>query len=116
MRHQVRAFKAGRTAHLSLDRPEALHALTLDMCLEMTEALLAWRADPEVELVILDHAEGRGFCAGDDVRIGENDTVSANDESRADAGGCLIAALLSEEEVVAGDALDGLGLHRDDGR
>ena len=32
----------------------------------MTAALLAWRDDPEVKAVILDHAEGRGFCAGGD--------------------------------------------------
>jgi enoyl-CoA hydratase len=33
----------------------------------MTEALTAWRDDPAIEAVILDHAEGRGFCAGGDI-------------------------------------------------
>lgn len=37
------------------------------MCLDMTEALLGWRDDHGVEAVMLDHAEGRGFCAGGDV-------------------------------------------------
>jgi enoyl-CoA hydratase len=35
----------------------------------LTEALMAWRADPAVELVLLDHAGDRGFCAGGDIRM-----------------------------------------------
>jgi enoyl-CoA hydratase len=57
----------GRVGRIRLARPKAIHALTHDMCLAMTEALLAWRDDPSVEAVLLDHAEGRGFCAGGDV-------------------------------------------------
>jgi enoyl-CoA hydratase len=52
---------------LSLNRPQALHALTIGMVHEMTPALLAWRSDPAVHTVIVDHAEGRGFCAGGDI-------------------------------------------------
>lgn len=63
----VLTFKEGRVGRIRLSRPKALHALTTDMCKAMTEALLAWRADPEVEAVLIDHAEGRGFCAGGDV-------------------------------------------------
>jgi enoyl-CoA hydratase len=55
---------AGR---VSLNRPRALHALTHAMCEAIAQALLAWRDDPAVELVVLDHANGRGFCAGGDV-------------------------------------------------
>lgn len=54
---------------LSLNRPKAIHALTVEMDHAMTEALLAWRDDPEVEVVILDHAEGRGFCSGGDINL-----------------------------------------------
>ena len=35
----------------------------------MTQALLAWREDPAVELVMFDHAGERGFCAGGDIRM-----------------------------------------------
>jgi enoyl-CoA hydratase len=52
---------------IRLNRPKAIHALTTRMCEVMSEALLAWRADPTVEVVLIDHAEGRGFCAGGDV-------------------------------------------------
>jgi enoyl-CoA hydratase len=37
------------------------------MVLAMTASLIEWLHDPQVEAVIIDHAEGRGFCAGGDV-------------------------------------------------
>jgi enoyl-CoA hydratase len=54
---------------ITLNRPQALHALTTNMCRLMIEALLAWRDDPAVELVMIDHAGERGFCAGGDIRM-----------------------------------------------
>ncbi|HEX4180536.1 MAG TPA: enoyl-CoA hydratase/isomerase family protein, partial [Caulobacteraceae bacterium] len=54
---------------LTLNRPGALHALNLGMCQAMTEALLAWRADPGVRAVLIDHSGERGFCAGGDIRM-----------------------------------------------
>ena len=52
---------------LRLNRPKAIHALTTEMCETMSEALLRWRTDSNIECVLIDHAEGRGFCAGGDV-------------------------------------------------
>lgn len=57
----------GPLGRIRLNRPRAIHALTRDMCVAMSEALLAWAEDPAVEAVVIDHAEGRGFCAGGDV-------------------------------------------------
>ena len=40
------------------------------MCEAMIEALLETGAPtPQVEAVLIDHAEGRGFCAGGDIRM-----------------------------------------------
>ncbi|MGG9078635.1 enoyl-CoA hydratase/isomerase family protein, partial [Escherichia coli] len=61
--------KEGPVGRIRLNRPKALHALTTDMCAAMLTALDAWRADPAVEAVVIDHAEGRGFCAGGDIRM-----------------------------------------------
>ncbi len=62
--------KQGKAGRLTLNRPKALHSLNAEMCTTMTKALLDWQEDDEVELVIVDHAEGtRGFCAGGDVRM-----------------------------------------------
>ena len=61
--------KNGRVGHISLNRPKVIHSLNLDMCLAMTEALLEWRDDDSVEAIIIDHSEGRGFCAGGDIAM-----------------------------------------------
>lgn len=57
-------------ARITLNRPQALHALSTHMCANMIQALLAWRDDASVHVVLLDHAPGtRGFCAGGDIRM-----------------------------------------------
>jgi enoyl-CoA hydratase len=67
MTSEVLTPREGAAGILSLNRPKALHALTLDMVHAMTAALVGWRDDPEVQAIIIDHAEGRGFCAGGDI-------------------------------------------------
>jgi enoyl-CoA hydratase len=71
----------GGVGRLRLNRPRAIHALTREMCEAMSEALLAWRTDPKIKAVVIDHAEGRGFCAGGDVvmlaRSGAADAADA---------------------------------------
>ncbi|HET9810436.1 MAG TPA: enoyl-CoA hydratase/isomerase family protein [Sphingomicrobium sp.] len=68
---------------LRLNRPKAIHALTTEMCQAMSEALLRWRTDSSIEAVVIDHAEGRGFCAGGDVvmlaKSGEGDAHKARE-------------------------------------
>src|SRR4051794_24489818 len=70
-----------RVGRIRLNRPKAIHALTTAMCQVMSEALLKWRADTGIVAVIVDHAEGRGFCAGGDVvmiaRSGNEDAADA---------------------------------------
>jgi enoyl-CoA hydratase len=57
----------GGLGRIRLNRPKAIHALTREMCEAMSEALLRWRRDSNIKAVLIDHAEGRGFCAGGDV-------------------------------------------------
>lgn len=59
----------GKVGRITLNRPQAIHALNTNMIALMTEALLAWRDDPGVELVLIDHSGERGFCAGGDIRM-----------------------------------------------
>lgn len=58
-----------KTGRLRLNRPKALHALTTAMCEDATGALLSWRDAGDVEAILIDHADGRGFCAGGDIRM-----------------------------------------------
>jgi enoyl-CoA hydratase len=77
----VRAFDEGAAGRLSLNRPKALHALNLEMVQATTRAMVRWRDNPAIRVVLIDHAEGRGFCAGGDVvaiatSVGEHDGVA----------------------------------------
>ena len=67
MTTEILARMTGQIGHLSLNRPKALHALTLDMVRAMIAALAGWCDDPAVGAVVIDHSEGRGFCAGGDI-------------------------------------------------
>ena len=66
----------GAVGHISLNRPKALHALTLEMCHAMSAALSEWSQDDAIEAVIIDHAEGRGFCAGGDIAFLRNSALN----------------------------------------
>ncbi len=58
----------GRAGRITLNRPQALNALTYPQVQAMTAALNAWRTDQTVHLVLLDGAGDRALCAGGDVR------------------------------------------------
>ena len=75
---EVLIRREGSTGILSLNRPAALHALTIGMCHAMAAALREWRDDPAVHAVIVDHAEGRGFCAGGDIAYLRESVLSDN--------------------------------------
>ena len=57
---------------LTLNRPKALNALSLEMIRAIAAQLLAWREDPQVGAVLLRGANREGkapaFCAGGDIR------------------------------------------------
>jgi enoyl-CoA hydratase len=66
----------GHAGIISLNRASALHALTLPMVHAMTEALTKWAKSRKVKCVIIDHAEGRGFCAGGDIAFLRNSALN----------------------------------------
>ncbi len=62
--HIRREKFAGR---ITLNRPEALNALTYDMCLDIEKSFDEWRDAPGLRLVIIDGEGERAFCAGGDI-------------------------------------------------
>ena len=58
----------GTAGRITLNRPEALNALSHDMALRIEDALDTWRSDPSVRLVVIDGAGGKAFCAGGDIQ------------------------------------------------
>lgn len=59
--------QTGGTGLITLNRPEALNALTLGMCHALEARLREWRQDPSIGAVVITGA-GRAFCAGGDIR------------------------------------------------
>lgn len=59
--------REGRAGRITLNRPQALNALTLEMCHAIDAALAGWEGDPEVALVLIEGAGDRAFCAGGDI-------------------------------------------------
>lgn len=88
MTDDVLILTEGKAGRIRLNRPKAIHALNTGMCRAMLDALAAWRNDPAVEIVLIDHAEGRGFCAGGDIRMiaesGAGDGSQARDFFRVE--------------------------------
>jgi enoyl-CoA hydratase/carnithine racemase len=70
---EVMAEVRGSAGFLTLNRPKALNALSVDMIRDLTAALLAWRDDPRVERVAVRGMGREGpfgvFCAGGDIRF-----------------------------------------------
>jgi enoyl-CoA hydratase/carnithine racemase len=69
----VLAVRHGRVGCITLNRPRALNALSLDMVRALTNALLTWRDDPAVLAVAIRGSGKEGpfsaFCAGGDIRF-----------------------------------------------
>ncbi len=53
-------------ATITLNRPEAMNALTRELYAELAAAVRRSHSDPEVRCIIT--GEGRAFCSGDDVK------------------------------------------------
>lgn len=63
----VRVERDGQLGRLLLDRPKAINALTASMVGELNAALESWVGDQSVSAVLV-QGEGRGLCAGGDMR------------------------------------------------
>lgn len=64
---EVLIYNEGKGGRLRFNRPGVIHALNATMCGSMIVALLDWACRPDIDLILLDHAVGRGFCAGGDL-------------------------------------------------
>ena len=61
----VLTVKEGLAGRLRLNRPKALHSLNRQMVRDMASALIEWRNDPDVRIILIDHfATGTEAAAG----------------------------------------------------
>lgn len=79
MTDQIISRVTGNLGHITLNRPETLNALTLEMCVEITRLLLDWEKNDRIGAVLINGAGERAFCAGGDVLL-LHDSGKANDD------------------------------------
>lgn len=60
--------RQGCAGIVTLNRPQALNALSLAMIEALTEQLNLWQTDPDIAHIIIHGAGERAFCAGGDIR------------------------------------------------
>ena len=63
----LEAGNGGRIAVATLNRPQTLNGLTLQMCADLDRQLTLWEEDDTVALVVLRGEGGKAFCAGGDL-------------------------------------------------
>ncbi|KAL5263971.1 hypothetical protein ACHWQZ_G005162 [Mnemiopsis leidyi] len=82
MSSEVLFQHTGKVGLITLDRQRALNALNTSMVEEMTKKLVEWRTDDQVEVVCIEGAGTKAFCAGGDVvsitKKGEDESVALN--------------------------------------
>jgi enoyl-CoA hydratase len=74
-------------ATFTMNRPQALNALSRELRARLTRAFEEVRGDPEVGVVILTGAGDRAFSAGLDLKELGGETGAASDAGEAAAGG-----------------------------
>src|SRR3989440_2745269 len=65
-----------KVAHVVMNRPEAMNAMSRGMITQLRQALEQAQNDPNVSIIVLSGA-GNNFCAGDDLK--ESEQQSAED-------------------------------------
>lgn len=65
----IQTTQHGQVAYITLNRPQALNALNLDMVLAIQNALNQWATDPNIVGVVLHSNSPKGLCAGGDIRF-----------------------------------------------
>src|SRR5665213_2018359 len=76
----INSEKRGALGLLTLNRPQALNALTRGMIKAIAARLAEWAGDAEVRCVAIRGAGMRGFCAGGDIRAVQQAVVAGSDE------------------------------------
>ncbi|MEM9426650.1 MAG: enoyl-CoA hydratase/isomerase family protein [Pseudomonadota bacterium] len=64
---EIAIRKIGKTGRITLNRPEALNAVTHDMIRQIAAVLPVWATDPDIAMLVIDAKGDRAFSAGGDL-------------------------------------------------
>tara|TARA_B100000886_G_scaffold303726_1_gene234514 strand:- start:262 stop:1290 length:1029 start_codon:yes stop_codon:yes gene_type:complete len=70
----------GSVGHITLNRPDALNALTYNMILKIEKALISWKQNEKIKVVLVDANGDKAFCSGGDVSDLYNNGTNGNFE------------------------------------
>lgn len=70
----------GGLGQVTLNRPRAINALSVEMITAMLRVLTEWQTDADIQTVLIDGAGERGLCAGGDVRALREALLSGHPE------------------------------------
>lgn len=84
MSAEIETGVEGRLGVITLNRPQAINALSLSMIEAIRGVLRLWRADDKVRAVLFEGRGERGFCSGGDVRA-VREAVLQGDRAAAEA-------------------------------
>jgi len=74
----ILAEKRGALGLLTLNRPQALNALTPGMVAAIAASLSEWAEDPQIRTVAIQGAGERAFCAGGDIRLVQQSVLAGD--------------------------------------
>ena len=66
--NQVLLRQEGKLGIITLNRPEVLNALSLDMVRVIASALKKWEGDDSIQIVMFEGAGDKAFCSGGDMK------------------------------------------------
>jgi enoyl-CoA hydratase len=72
----------GSVGVMTLNRPEALNALTMEMCRAIDQKLAQWQQMGSIKAVVIQSLDDKAFCAGGDVRYVYEQAKSGIKKSR----------------------------------
>jgi enoyl-CoA hydratase len=75
----------GPVTQVTLDRQDAANAISIEMALEIAEAIEAFAADAQARVLVITSAGDRAFCAGGDL----TELLEITDHDQADRAGPL---------------------------
>ena len=76
----IKSEKRGPLGLLTLDRPQALNALTHGMIKAIAARLGTWATDDAIKAVAIQGAGDRAFCAGGDIRAVQQAAIAGRDD------------------------------------
>jgi len=95
---QLICAKKQKVVEITLNRPDVLNALSVELYIELGDALIEASADEEVQVIVIT-GEGRAFSTGGDLKQG--DRVNRNEPQLfANASNRAFSQILSSEKTI----------------